>query len=166
MKILKSKHFISERMKIIPITNDEFDKVKDYKEEYYTFTEIENPSYDDMLVSGNVVITSDFGSKKALWICIGNKDMKRIGINRDDVDFAVDRKSNRRISWNDVEGWHEKFPYHRMFGTGMSVICIYKTDIDVSLMNEGNFEKIYYKIVEQYKNKYPDINIIIDKSNT
>ena len=163
MKILKSKQFISERMKIIPITNDEFDKVKEYKE-YCTFTEIENPSYDDMLVPGNVVITSDFGSKKTLWVCIGNKDMKRIGINRDDADFAVVRKINsRRISWNDVEGWHEKFPNHRMFGTGMSVIYIYKTDINVSLMNEENFEKIYYKIVEQYKNKYPDTNIVIDK---
>jgi hypothetical protein len=30
MKILKSKRFVSERMKIVPISNDEFDKVSDF----------------------------------------------------------------------------------------------------------------------------------------
>jgi len=161
MKILNTNQFIEEKMKIVPISNDELDNISDY---YDFSTSIKQPDFNDLCIPGNVILTryNTSTSKHALWLCVDRDTLERIGIDRDDVKFALIReintKTTHRQSWNDVEGWRDRFPSHRMFGDNLKIETIYtKTNIDVSKLNGANFQNTYNDIFNQYIKTYPNI---------
>lgn len=55
MNIFNTNQYINERVKIKPITNAELDKVKQDIENMNKLIEIDNPVFDDICTSGNVV---------------------------------------------------------------------------------------------------------------
>lgn len=54
MKILKPEQFVSEKMKIVPISNNEFNNISDY---YDFSTSIKQPDFNDLCIPGNVILT-------------------------------------------------------------------------------------------------------------
>ena len=138
MKILKSNEF-NEKLNIKPVN---FDAIKPAR-----FEKIKNPAYTDLLVPGNVAVTTfttNERSRKIVWLCAEEELLKTVGINRGGTGPVLIRLVNNKTSWNVAEGWENRFPDHRMFGSNMRVLDIYRTDIRTdSIESFDDFDRVY-----------------------
>jgi len=131
MKILDYDKFISEKMKIIPISNDEFDKAASTN----IFTDkikiIEKPRYEDLCKAGNIVFTKSqaylaFGSIHMNWFSESGELLRH---------YSVIRPSqNNRYGYSFIlcNNWKTTFPFDADGDDKFDIIGICKSNIDVT----------------------------------
>lgn len=156
MKILKTDSFVSERVKVKPITNAEWQQVKD---EITGFRKIDNPTFDD-IIEGNVVCC-DYNQNNYAYIVFDymklpafiesdaptyykpNGQMLLVRHNK----FGGGRPLSYRSSYN----FKEKFPYSRLDNT--KITDIYDAKIKIAdIQNINNFKQVYDSICEKIAN--------------
>ena len=137
MKILKTDSFVSERIKVQPVTNAELDKIKD---EYGRYTPIENMTYDDICQEGNVVFVYDGTDIKPYLVKQYDGAMCLNGVGKDEDPIY-------RKFWYSKE-FKNKFPYY----CHSKIIKVFKANIDTTLIeNAADLEKAlrpYYDILQ------------------
>jgi len=135
MKILNLKDFLSEKMKIIPISNDELDNVQEYDPSEIIMHEIKNPSYEDILVPGNVVYTSE-RSCENIYICWGKYNYEK---SKNIINFVFANNKYVMIccSYDDTHRYINCSAYQYSFPKNnndiiFNILSVYKTNIDIS----------------------------------
>jgi len=152
MKILNINQYIKEKMKIMPITNDEFDKAGGF---HYEMDEVKNIKYNDLLDTGNIICIESSGTttKQYHGITMKISDIDRIsGLKNHESDeyeyvIATLDKKDTLSYWN-CEYFKSKFPYNKLF-TNLGKIYISKifnTNIDVSKLTKEKIKEIYKEL--------------------
>jgi len=156
MKILKINQYIEERMKVMPINNDEFDKVSEYTprdSSKLQLLKISNPEYKDILVPGNIVLTNEMFDN--VYICFGKFDEDIHSCLRKDIPFLThDEKYimvgrfKETISYTYCYDYYENFPRSKS-GYAFNIKSVYHSNINVSeLKSKKDFFETLYKIYQ------------------
>ncbi len=153
MEILNTSQFISERMKIMPISNDEFERVKGFDIEGFELVmqKIKNPKYEDILVPGNVVLTDEF--KDNIYICWGkynskdNRDIIDLWFTSDEIYVMVCRTDGKELyNYLLCKHYSDRFPKCDL-GYAYNIKSVYKTNINLSnIKSEEEFLDLFDKI--------------------
>jgi len=131
---------VNERMKIMPITNDEFNKASGSIQNIphtsrVILMEIENPTYNDILVPGNVVVTKE--KKDNIYICWGVYDQHNnsniLSLHAGSEYVMVCRTDNLLIPYSYLEcsDYIENFPESDNISE-YDILSVYRTNIDIS----------------------------------
>jgi len=166
MKTLKTNSFLSERVKIKPITNAELDKAR---QEMCRFIKIENPTYND-IKEGRIVCTmvcdklySTFNEKR---IYIVFNPMKlpsychEIEIDtkgeckehEGNMIFLCYNCTDNRISYGNSYMYENNFPFNKWHD--VRITAIYDTNINImNITSVDDFKKVYGEVCEKIQNK-------------
>jgi len=154
MEILNTSQFISERMKVMPINNDEFDKVKEFGvDEMIKIEKIKNPKYEDILVPGNVVVTKE--KKDNIYICWGkynskdNRNVIDLWFTSDEIYVMVCRTGGKELyNYLLCKHYSDRFPKCDLgCAYNYNIKSVYKTNINLSnIKSEEEFLDLFDKI--------------------
>jgi hypothetical protein len=141
MKIFDYNHFVNERMKIMPITNDELDKAANYKME-----EIEQPTYEDICHSGNIVCI-ECGGEQHHGIVMDKETSQRLTTISVYQPIIIILMKNGDLSYWTSSSFKKMFPYYR---NNIFIKNVFRTCIDMSAINETGIKFIYktYNLLE------------------
>ena len=129
--------YINERVKIKPITNAELDKVKQEIEKMNKFIEIDNPVFDDICTSGNIVEIVRIGDNTHHGIVIPPNVTNRL-FNNYPVDSPVILTAQNETSYSywTTSWFSTKFPL--AYNGGAKIEKVYSTNIDVNKLKDSH----------------------------
>jgi len=110
MKILNTDNFISERMKINPVTIAELDKAREYCKQ---FSPMANPTYDDICQEGNVVFVYD-GNNTRSYVVMYDKELSFISLTGFSAHLNTKYGSIRRREYWAADRFKYDFPYYKL----------------------------------------------------
>ena len=150
MKILKPKRFVSERMKIVPISNDEFDKVSDFPkniletgdivymdENYYVFV-----TYDDFIK--NRLFDKVF--PKYHW-----KNDKRLLKSIQEGLFIDDEYDNGNFGFMDMDSYDDSLRMKNGH-TNFDITLIFRPNFPIDLLDDKSIGNSKLKSIVQSDN--------------
>ena len=155
MKVLKTTDFISERIKVQPITNAELDSAE---KEMNAFRIIDNPSFADIR-KGNAVYVDSAGERtvyivfdiKTLPLFLKSYLSKQAFDNNPETIMIRYGDSSQKCYYRNVKTFKNEFPYREGFDD-VKIIGIYHANINVDDMQ--NFEDLnreYTALCEKIK---------------
>jgi len=130
MKILDTSQFVSERMKIRPVTNAEFDKAKE-NAKHTTMENIRDsetiikPTYEDICQEGNVVFVYD-GNNIRSFVVMHDKEDSSISLTGFSAHLNTRYGSIRRREYWIAERFKNDFPYYY----SAKIVAVYKANIN------------------------------------
>jgi len=130
MKILDTSQFVSERMKIRPVTNAEFDKAKE-NAKHTTMENIRDsetiikPTYEDICQEGNVVFVYD-GNNTRSYVVMHDKEDSSISLTGFSAHLNTRYGSIRRREYWIAERFKNDFPYYY----SAKIVAVYKANIN------------------------------------
>ena len=159
MKILKSEQFINEKMKIIPITNDEFDKVNE------SFIKLlEKPKKSD-LEEGDVCITEENSDTRNLYIVAKGSTVNYL-YNIDKKDFVLiqpDENYGNNAIHIELRFYDEKLKYSG--SSEYDIKFVFRTNLKPTDFDREDkiltaMHSVYTEICKAYPNEAKEIEIL------
>lgn len=142
--------YINERVKVKPITNAELDKVKQDIENMNKLIEIDNPVFDDICTSGNVVEIVSGADNTHHGIVIPPSIANRF-INRypHKCPMILTLQYETSASYWTTDWFQMRFPYSPNNST--KIMKVYSTNIDVNKLEDlHDVWEIYKKFNLQF----------------
>ena len=162
MKILKTNNFISERIKVQPVTNAELNKAQN---EMNNFKKIENPTFDDIKEGRAVCVRT--GDKETIYIVFDSTNLSNF-IKTDATEHRMhifDRPlffARYDIRFNDIVYdypycYEERFPYKNTKISGYEYYCeivgIYDANINTTnIQSFQDFKNEWYSVCKKIEN--------------
>jgi hypothetical protein len=143
MKILDFSKYVSERMKVMPITNDEFDSAVGFSEK------IENPTFDKIKDGMSVVV--DYNGHLETFIAISNENLSVCFDVCRNYDCVLIRYSSSTgdFSYWDLSLFKENFPFHYK-NNYIKITDVYDTHVDVkNIKSIDNLKSECNKVVKK-----------------
>ena len=143
MKVLYTDQFVSERMKIRPVTNAEFDKAKE-NAKHTTMENIRDseiiikPTYEDICQEGNVVFVYD-GNNTRSYVVMYDKEASFISLTGFSAHLNTRHGSIRRREYWTAERFKDNFPYYY----SAKIVAVYKANINTEdIKTDKDLEKV------------------------
>ena len=156
MKILDTKHFINEKMKIMPISNDELNRVDES-----LIKLLKNPKKSD-LKEGDVCITEEINARNIYIIAKGSNANYLYNIDKNDFLLIQIDIENNIATYLELRLYDEKLKYLNSSGYDIEFVFrthLKPTDFDREDKLLDAMHSVYVEICKAYPNEAKEIKM-------